>query len=255
MTLAEIKESKYSGPELQTRIQQSFQSFADRCGKALQDTSYRRVVRPRRWGVHQNMDITIFDVSKNEWDQRSFENAFSIFRKYVHNLSMQKRKFKESQANMELRSTTAQHQIRRQPYGPYNAFMPKGQGWVVCHQYPSLEIQEPETVRQFMSYFDCKKGEGARKEWYSDFSQRAQTEYELLGHIVDCIRTLCTRITSHYLVLEKEDDWMIADKLRREEEKAKRPPSPVPKSIFDLSWANTAKKPGISFHVSHNRPN
>lgn len=127
--------------------------------------------------------------------------------------------------------------------------MPKGQGWVVRLQDSSFDIHEPETVRQFMSYFNCEKEEGARKEWYGDFAQRAQTEYELLGHIVDCIRTVCTRITSHYLVMEKEDDWMIADKLKREEEKANKPPSPAPKSIFDLSWAKPPKKPDISFHV------
>ncbi|OKL57762.1 hypothetical protein UA08_06886 [Talaromyces atroroseus] len=219
----QIEESKYPRPEFQARVQKSFQSFADRCGKALQDISYRSIVSPIRWGVHQNMDITIFDVSKNEWDQRSFEIAFSNFREYVDNFSLQTER------------TTAQHQIQRQPYGPYNAFMPKGQGWVVRHQDSSFDIHEPETVRQFMSYFNCEKEEGARKEWYGDFAQRAQTEYELLGHIVD--------------FMEKEDDWMIADKLKREEEKANKPPSPAPKSIFDLSWAKPPKKPDISFHV------
>lgn len=86
---AEIEESKYPRPEFQARVQKSFQSFADRCGKALQDISYRSIVSPIRWGVHQNMDITIFDVSKNEWDQRSFEIAFSNFREYVDNFSLQ----------------------------------------------------------------------------------------------------------------------------------------------------------------------
>jgi hypothetical protein len=90
---------------------------------------------------------------------------------------------------------------------------------------------------QFVSFFSCEK-EGAREEWYSDFAQRAQNEYDLLGHLVDWLWTLSERITIQYLIVEKEDPWMTADKL----EKARRPPSPVPPSIFDIPWANQSEK-------------
>lgn len=83
-----------------------------------------------------------------------------------------------------------------------------------------------------MSFLSCEK-EGAREEWYSDFAQRTQIEYDLLGHIVDWLRTLSKRITNQYLLLEKEDPWMTADKM----EKSSRPPPPVPPSIFDIPWA------------------
>lgn len=55
---------------------------------------------------------------------------------------------------------------------------------------------------QFISIFECKK-EGAREEWYSDFAKRAQTED--VGHPVDWLRTLYTRISVQYMVFEMED--------------------------------------------------
>lgn len=51
---------------------------------------------------------------------------------------------------------------------------------------------QAETL-QFVSVFRCGK-EGAWEEWYSDFPKRARTEYDLLGHIVDWLRTLSTSI-------------------------------------------------------------
>lgn len=39
---------------------------------------------PGRMDLLSNMDITTFDVPVNEWDQRSFEYAFSNYRAYVH---------------------------------------------------------------------------------------------------------------------------------------------------------------------------
>jgi hypothetical protein len=68
------------------------------------------------------------------------------------------------------------------------------------------------------SAFSPKK-EGAREEWYNDFAERAQTQYDLLGHIVDLMRTLCTSIENYYVIFENEDSWMEADKLK----KSKRP--------------------------------
>jgi hypothetical protein len=65
----------------------------------------------------------------------------------------------------------------------------------------------------------CER-EGANQEWYNDFAERAQTQYDLLGHIVDLIRTLTKSIENYYVVFEKEDPWMAADK----REKSKRIP-------------------------------
>lgn len=89
---------------------------------------------------------------------------------------------------------------------------------------------------QFVSFFSCEKR--AREEWYSDFAERAQTQYDLLGHIVDWLRTLSKRITTQHLVMEKEDPWMTADKL----EKERRDRSTMPPSIFDIPWAKQLKK-------------
>ena len=91
--------------------------------------------------------------------------------------------------------------------------MPRCQGWLIDYKSPSQQSEQPLPT-QFISIFGCEK-EGAREEWYRGFAERAQTQYELLGHSVDWLRTLSTRITIQHLVLEKEDPWMTADKLTK----------------------------------------
>lgn len=93
---------------------------------------------------------------------------------------------------------------------------------------------------QFISVFSCGK-EGAREEWYCDFAKRAQTEYDLLGHIIEWLRAISTGISVRFVVLEEEDSWMTADKLEKDrlEKEASRV---VPPSIFDIPWAK--KSPG-----------
>lgn len=118
-------------------------------------------------------------------------------------------------------------------HAPWSALIPGGQAWVINDLHSSSSDQRV----QFISIFSSDK-RGAQEEWYSDFAQRAQTQYDLLGHIVDWLRTLSKRITIQYLVLEKDDPWIIADRL----EKSRRPPSPVPRSIFDLPWVKNQSK-------------
>ncbi|KAJ5405708.1 hypothetical protein N7465_006992 [Penicillium sp. CMV-2018d] len=125
---------------------------------------------------------------------------------------------------------------------PWSAIKALSQGWPsqgrpIDNHYHSSSDQSKQTgTVQFVSVFGYEK-EGAREEWYSDFSQRAQTQYDLLGHIVDWLRTLSKQITIQCLRLENDDPWMIADKQAKRE----RLPSPVPPSIFDTPWANNTK--------------
>jgi hypothetical protein len=113
--------------------------------------------------------------------------------------------------------------------------------------------KQTETV-SFIGTFCCHK-EGAREEWYGDFAKRAQTEYDLLGHIVDWLRILSTSISVQYVVFEREDPWMTADKSEkyRLEKEASRiaaeklederqAQAVVPPSIFDLPWASNSEK-------------
>lgn len=124
--------------------------------------------------------------------------------------------------------------------------MPRCQGWLLNDydyksppQQSSQEQPLPLPV-QFISIFECGK-QGARQEWYRDFAERAQTQYDLLGHIVDWMRTLSTRITIQHLVVQKEDPWMAADRLAKAQQRP--PPSPpLPPSIFDLPRARQASK-------------
>lgn len=82
-------------------------------------------------------------------------------------------------------------------YSPWNAVGPQSEGWL---------IDRPPLV-QFVLVFASLK-EGALEEWYSDFAQRAPTEYGRLGHVVDWLRTLSERITNRFVVFKKADPWM-----------------------------------------------
>ncbi|GIJ83202.1 hypothetical protein Asppvi_001721 [Aspergillus pseudoviridinutans] len=175
-----LGESKYWKQEIRAQIQQSIQEFSDGCGDAIKDLSHRGIVGPSRLDVRPNMDIIIFDVSENERDQRSFEYVFSNYL-----------------------ATTHQQQILGGLYSPWSALIPRSQGWVIDHHSSSNQSEQTRTV-QFISIFSCET-EGAREEWSRDFAQRAQTEYDLLGHIVDWLRTLCKHITIQHLVLQKQD--------------------------------------------------
>ncbi|CAI7656869.1 unnamed protein product [Penicillium viridicatum] len=217
----ELEASKCQDPETRAQFQQFIKEFSDRCGDAVHEVSYRRIVRPIPifMGLCRDMDITVFHVSENELDQRSFEYAFSLFKR-----------------------TTYQQQRTQSIHSPWSAIKALSQGWlsqgrpIDNHNHSSSDQSKQTGTVQFVSVFGYEK-EGARKEWYSDFTQRAQTQYDLLGHIVDWLRTLSKQITIQCLRLENDDPWMISDKHAKRD----RLPSPVPPSIFDTPWANSSK--------------
>ncbi|KAL4738259.1 hypothetical protein BDV11DRAFT_139264 [Aspergillus similis] len=203
---------EHQKPGVRAQLQQYIHEFEDACGDAIQNLSHRGT--PGLFpSACRSMDMVIFDVSENEMDQRSFGYAFSNYQ-----------------------ATTRQEQVLGSLYSPWSAFMPRCQGWLFDYKSPPQQSEQPLPM-QFISIFGCEK-EGAREEWYHDFAERAQTQYDLLGHIVDWLRTLSTRITIQHLVLEKEDPWMTADKLA----KRQRPPPPLPASIFDVPWARQSNK-------------
>ncbi|KAJ5143568.1 uncharacterized protein N7515_002355 [Penicillium bovifimosum] len=214
----ELEAAKRQEPETQTQFQQFIEEFSDRCGDAVHDLSHRRIVGPIPifMGLCRDIDITVFHVSENELDQRSFEYAFSLFKR-----------------------TTHQQQQIQSIHSPWSAIKALSQGWlsqerpIDNHNRSSSDQSEQTGTSQFVSVFGCEK-EGAREEWCSDFVERAQTQYDLLGHIVDWLRTLSKCITIQSLRLENDDPWMIADK----QAKRDRLPPQVPPSIFDTPWAN-----------------
>ncbi|KAJ5542579.1 hypothetical protein N7461_008582 [Penicillium sp. DV-2018c] len=217
----EREASKRQDPEAQAQFQLYIKEFLDGCRDDVYDFSCRRIVGPIRtfMGLCRHMDITVFHVSENELDQWSFEYAFSLFKR-----------------------TTQQQQQMQSIHSPWSAVKALSQGWlsrgmpIDDHNHFSSGQSEQSGTLQFVSIFGWEK-EGAREEWYSDFTQRAQTQYDLLGHILDWLRTLSKHITIQRLRLENDDPWMTADKQAKRE----RPLSPVPPSIFDIPWANDPK--------------
>ncbi|KAJ5114213.1 hypothetical protein N7456_002747 [Penicillium angulare] len=210
--------------EVRMQLERHMQEFMDESSDTVQNISHRRIVgpsqlRPAHWHA---IEITTFDVPVNNC--KAFE--------YAH---------------FNYGSTTHQQHIPRSQFGPWSAIIPYSQGWV-----PG---KEPGTM-QYMSSLGSNK-EGAREEWYSDFANRAQTEYDLLGHIVDWVRALSTCISVQYVVPEPEDPWVnpapnslenhilgkelewTPDKLRKEQPAD----AVVPRHIFDLPWAKHSDIP------------
>ncbi|KAJ6159655.1 hypothetical protein N7497_004192 [Penicillium chrysogenum] len=122
---------------------------------------------------------------------------------------------------------------------PWSAFITNCGAWAP-DQHPAHKDKDVGT-KEFVSVFRCEM-EGAREEWYSDFAERSRTQYDLLGHITDWLRTLSTTIENHYVVFEKPDPWMITDMT----EKKEREKPIIPPSIFDVPWA-PQKVPSLDF--------
>ncbi|KAF4763929.1 hypothetical protein HAV15_001823 [Penicillium sp. str.  len=171
---------------------------------------------PKSLDSISNADITHFHVSVNKNDRCSFEYAMN---NYNQNL--------------------IQQVISRGQTSPWSAFMTNCSTWAPSQHFTHSD-KEPG-MKEFVSMFRYKM-EGAREEWYSDFAERSRTQYDLLGHITDWLRTLSTSIENHYVVFEKPDPWMI---INRAEKKEREKPI-IPPSIFDVPWA-TEKVPSLDF--------
>ncbi|KAJ6178666.1 hypothetical protein N7519_009127 [Penicillium mononematosum] len=204
------------GQECEARLQEYLHDFSVGCGNSIQELSYRRTAGPRSLDSLSNADITNFHVSVNKNDRRSFEYAMNNYRQ-----------------------TLIQQVIQGGQTSPWSAFITNCGAWAP-DQHCAHRDKEPGT-KKFVSVFRCEM-EGAREEWYGDFAKRSRTQYDLLGHITDWLRTLSTSIENHYVVFEKPDPWMITDMA----EKKEREKSILPPSIFDIPWA-TQKIPSPDF--------
>lgn len=65
----------------------------------------------------------------------------------------------------------------------------------------------------------------ARTTWYAEFAERAQNEYEYLGHIIDWLRILSKSSDSLFLVIEHDK---VIELLKRDYLSKKYPPRPGP---------------------------
>ncbi|OQE18916.1 hypothetical protein PENFLA_c020G09226 [Penicillium flavigenum] len=203
--------AKLPRQECEARLQEYLHDFSVGCGSSIQELSYRRTAGPRRLDSISNADITNFHVSVNKNDRRSIEYAMNNYRQ-----------------------TLIQQVIQRGQTSPWSAFITNCGAWAP-DQHCAHRDKEPG--KEFVSVFRCEM-EGAREEWYGDFAKRSRTQYDLLGHITDWLRTLSTSIENHYVVFEKPDPWMITDMA----EKKEREKPIIPPSIFDVPWA-TQKVP------------
>ncbi|CAI7666183.1 unnamed protein product [Penicillium bialowiezense] len=196
--------------EYEARLQGYLRDFSDGCGGSIQQLSHRGTPGPRRLDSLTNADITKFHVSDNINDRRSFGYAIRNYRQ-----------------------TLIQQVIQGTQTSPWSALLPNCGAWAP-NQPSADEIKEPAT-KEFVCVLNCKRG-GAREEWYSDFAERSRTQYDLLGHITDWLRTLSTSIENHYVVFEKPDPWMITD-MEEKKEREKRGGLIFPQSIFEVRRA------------------
>lgn len=84
--------------------------------------------------------------------------------------------------------------------------------------------QDPQTSK-FTAAWSWKSGIPGQEMWYTEFTERAQSEYENLGHIIDWLQTLCKSCDNVTLVFETLDDQDIGplEMAHRESEQVPRP--------------------------------
>ncbi|KAJ5515190.1 hypothetical protein N7527_006750 [Penicillium freii] len=218
----ELKASKCQDPETRAQFQQFIKEFSDRCGDAVYELFIEGlfVLFQSSWVFVEKWTSPFFMSRRTNWTSGHLNMPFRFSRGIF--------------MSSDRRPTTYQQQRTQSIHSPWSAIKALGQGWLsqgrpIDNHNHSLSDQSKQTgTVQFVSVFSYEK-EGTREEWYSDFTQRPQTQYDLLGHIVDWLRTLSKQITIQCLRLENDDPWMIADKQAKKE----RLPSPVPPSIFD----------------------
>lgn len=58
---------------------------------------------------------------------------------------------------------------------------------------------------KFTSTWHWKSKSPGQETWHAEFAERAQNEYENLGHIIDWLRTLCKSSDNVFLVFESVD--------------------------------------------------
>ncbi|KAJ6114988.1 hypothetical protein N7486_000766 [Penicillium sp. IBT 16267x] len=162
---------KFAPAQAQQHFQQIIRDFETACVGIIQDLSYTQVPGPEPldWQT-VNLETTSFYISGHEGDNRSFKYAFD-----------------------NLMKTTRM----TRNYGPpisnarQNAVLFHGIGY-------ELDLQ----TLKFTSAWSWKSNIPGQEVWYAEFAERAQNEYENLGHIIDWLRTLCKSSDNVTLVFD-----------------------------------------------------
>ncbi|CEO61021.1 hypothetical protein PMG11_05420 [Penicillium brasilianum] len=176
-----------SNEDTYSLLRQYLQEFSEISGDDIQHLQHRMTASPQFVGNCSDADITFYEMPLDENDRRAFRYAMTNYGETLH-----------------------QRVIQGSKSSPWSALEARCSSWVPVN--PRFTGDDEIGPLSLASVFSPKK-EGAREEWYNDFAERAQTQYDLLGYIVDLMRTLCTSIGNYYVNFENEDPWMKADKL------------------------------------------
>lgn len=136
--------------------------FVTACGNFLQDLSYPTIPYPSNLGSSENLEITIFHVPANDTDKQEFGFGYRRYR------------------------ATSIHQYHYAGLHHFQSPMRFDHGtWL-----PGVSTADRFAVptARYVGLFSSTSL-GARDAWY-DFAQRAMTDYECLGHIIDWIRSV-----------------------------------------------------------------
>lgn len=74
-------------------------------------------------------------------------------------------------------------------------------GYELEHKTSDGDLQ----TTKFTSTWYWRSESPGREAWYAEFAERAQNEYENLGHIIGWLRTLCKSSDNVFLVFESAD--------------------------------------------------
>ncbi|KAJ5176582.1 uncharacterized protein N7482_002459 [Penicillium canariense] len=201
--LLEFDDIKSAPVQTQAQFHQLIGEFEIACKDMIQNLTYTQIPGPQKLGSFSDLEIMTFHVPDHESDIRSFEWAYHNLMQttYVHN-------------DPGLPISHA----RASPVHSHGIFYTPGDR----RNEKSHQLAKFTSVWSWSTY---QPGQ-ARTTWYAEFAERAQNEYECLGHIVDWLRIHSKSSESLFLVLERDDK--VIELLQNDSRSKKYPPQPGP---------------------------
>lgn len=165
-----------------------------------------------------NLEITDFYVPDHETDRCSFEYAYKNFKQYDRLTVL----LSFSPLIDGPTRTTSVHKH----YGPPINSARLSPATVRVAGWDSKDDQSDDgsQIAKFTSIWSWQKGQAGRQAWYGEFSERARSEYDRLGHIIDWIRILSRRVDCLFLVFVRWDQ--VIGTLNMEYRSQRQPPLP-----------------------------
>ncbi|KAJ5751644.1 hypothetical protein N7520_008561 [Penicillium odoratum] len=187
--LAGLGDMKNASMEDKEYFHQLIHDFENACRGIIEDLSYMQIPGPSL-RLPDNLEITSFYVSNR--DLRSFEYAYQNLLQYG-NLSLL---FSILSLMIPFTRTT---RVQRSFGGLVSSV------WLNAVKCMGEDYDGDLQITKYTSIWFWKSSSIGQKQWYAEFAERAQNEYENLGHIIDWLRTVCKSSHNVFLNITRYD--------------------------------------------------